>query len=136
MAEYITSHDAKFDKQGRAYIPQCMRTMLPAGIKKMFASIEQRAAGTCIALYTQPDHSISPKEVSITKDCYVSITDICEKAEITPPFRWQATSQMPGNSIDCLILWQVKDLEVPKEKSEEFAKFLRSGLYGSKKKTI
>ncbi len=135
MTNYITSHDAKFAKgsKSKVYIPQYMRDLLPKGVNKLYAAIEGRAAGTCIVLSLIPDCGLQPKKLRISNDGYVSVKEVYQKAGMTPPFRWQATAQMPTDSIDTLILWQTKDLEVPAGKEKEFANFLRTA---GKKKTI
>jgi hypothetical protein len=135
MTEYVTSHDAKFDAQGRLYIPQCMRDMLSVVGNIMYASVHQHPVGPHVVLQTTPAMSVPSKEVKISKDGYVCIARFYKKAQMAPPFRWQATAKMPTGSIDALILWQDKDLEIPPEKNKEFAGVLRGALYG-KKKTI
>lgn len=131
MAEYVTSQDATLGKNGAVYVPQCIRDMIKC---ELHASLEERAAGRCIVLRTEYSPLIESTPVDIRQDGYMQIREIYARAGLKPPFRWQATAQMPGNSIDCLILWQIKDLEVPKEKSAEFAGVLRSALYGGKKR--
>ena len=132
MAEYVTSHDASIGKRGLVYIPQCIREMLPEGVRNMYASLEKRRAGNCVVLRTT-SKSLFSVEVAISSDGYVAVKDLYVNVGIRPPFRWQATAQMPESSIDTLILWQTKDLEVPKEKGEEFAGVLREAWYGRKK---
>jgi len=130
MTEYITSQDATLGKNGAVYVPQCIRDMIKC---ELHASLEERAAGRCIVLRTEYSPLIESTPVEIREDGYMQIREIYTRAGIKPPFRWQATAQMPESSIDTLILWQTKDLEVPKEKGEEFAGVLREAWYGRKK---
>ncbi len=132
MTEYITSQDATLGKNGAVYVPQCIRDMIKC---ELHASLEERAAGRCIVLRTEYSPLIDSAPVEIREDGYMQIREIYARAGMKPPFRWQATTQMPGNSIDNLILWQIKDLEIPPEKNQEFAGVLRRGLFG-KGKTI
>jgi len=133
MTEYVTSQDATLGKNGAVYVPQCIRDMIKC---ELHASLEERAAGRCIVLRTKYSPLIDSAPVEIREDGYMQIREIYERAGLKPPFRWQATAQMPGNSIDNIILWQIKDLEIPREKNAEFAGVLRKAVHGGKKKTI
>jgi hypothetical protein len=131
MTEYITSQDATLGKNGAVYVPQCIRDMIKC---ELHASLEERAAGRCIVLRTEYSPLIDSAPVEIRQDGYMQIREIYERADLKPPFRWQATAQMPGNSIDNLILWQIKDLEIPPAENAKFAGVLRSALYSGKKR--
>ncbi len=65
MAEYVTSHDASIGKRGLVYIPQCIREMLPEGVRNMYASLEKRKAGNCVVLRTT-SKSLFSVEVAIS----------------------------------------------------------------------
>jgi hypothetical protein len=132
MAEYITSQEATVGKHGELYVPQCIRSMINC---ELHASLEEHAAGRCLVLRTEYSPLIESARVEIRQDGYMQIRELYTRAGLKPPFRWQAIAQLPGNTLDCLILWQMGNLELPKNKRKEFAGFLRKGLFG-KKKTI
>ncbi len=97
----VITHRVPMAKDGRVYVPQCIREMLPA---TLCAAIEEREGlGKCIAFYLKAHGKTKGRDVSIS-DGYLDVAQMCAQAGINRPFMWCAYTNAE-NTLEELLLY-------------------------------
>ncbi|MEM4254583.1 MAG: hypothetical protein QXR48_04340 [Candidatus Woesearchaeota archaeon] len=100
LHDYVISQKATMSKDGKVYVPECIRQMLP---KTLCAVVEERGdVGKCIAFYPPMNRKAGSSDV-VVSDGYIDVQQMQKNAGIRPPLRWCATISFQ-NTIDELLL--------------------------------
>ncbi|MEM2916522.1 MAG: hypothetical protein QXT19_04155 [Candidatus Woesearchaeota archaeon] len=87
LNNYAVSHKATVSKDGKVYVPECIRQMLP---KTLCAVVEERDdVGKCIAFYSPMNRKAGGSDVIIS-DGYVDVQQMQRNAGLKPPLTWRA----------------------------------------------
>lgn len=87
LNNYAVSHKATVSKDGKVYVPECIRQMLP---QTLCAVIEERNdVGMCIAFYLKMPSRAACSDVVIS-DGYIDVQQMQKNAGLKPPLTWRA----------------------------------------------
>ncbi len=100
MASTIISHRAALPEDGRIYVPECIRQLLPS---TLCAVVEQRdELGKCIAFYLKMHTGSKGQDVAVS-DGYLCIGQLCAEAGIEMPWIWRASTTAKGRLEELLL---------------------------------